>query len=171
MWSVHLIAGELENPFDCGANDLDLHALQDDLNEKLRAICRVESEDVPSLVVGPEVAASRLSTSKAETGYHEVVKTASSKVRFTHVAGVETQRIESPSRSKRPDSVQSNVPQRGRRARLITAASSIACSSFRTVDTDMWGSAADVEDDVVNGIVVDIDESDGSTRGSVSHDL
>ena len=50
LWSLHFIAGELENPFDGDKNDIDLQGLQDDLNEKLKAISAVNYSDVPFLV-------------------------------------------------------------------------------------------------------------------------
>merc|ERR1712136_448645 len=51
LWSMHLIAGELENPFDGEMNDLDLYDLQCELNEKLKAIGHVRPEHVPTLTV------------------------------------------------------------------------------------------------------------------------
>ena len=50
LWSLHFIAGELENPCDGDKNDIDLQGLQDDLNEKLNAISAVNYSDVPFLV-------------------------------------------------------------------------------------------------------------------------
>ena len=46
LWSMHFIAGELENPYDGDTNDLDLHGMQKDLNEKLQAICKVSERGV-----------------------------------------------------------------------------------------------------------------------------
>ena len=56
LWSLHLVAGELENPFDCGTHDLDLQGLHKDLNEKLRMICGVQPDDVPCLLITAEQA-------------------------------------------------------------------------------------------------------------------
>merc|ERR1719284_865988 len=56
LWGIHLVAGELENPFDGEMNDLDLFGLQCELNEKLKALCSVQPEDVPRLAVSPEQA-------------------------------------------------------------------------------------------------------------------
>jgi len=53
LWSLHLIAAELENPFNGDANDLDLAALQCELNDKLRTVCKVQPEDVPELSRAP----------------------------------------------------------------------------------------------------------------------
>ena len=64
LWSQHLVAGELENPYDGGRNDMDLHVLQGELNEKLKAICRVEIGDVPDLLVEIDAAVSLLSKSR-----------------------------------------------------------------------------------------------------------
>eukprot|EP00450_Noctiluca_scintillans_P010152 CAMPEP_0194496250 /NCGR_PEP_ID=MMETSP0253-20130528/13587_1 /TAXON_ID=2966 /ORGANISM="Noctiluca scintillans" /LENGTH=292 /DNA_ID=CAMNT_0039337625 /DNA_START=12 /DNA_END=887 /DNA_ORIENTATION=+ len=64
MWNMHLIPGELENPYDGDMNDLDLEALQDDLNEKLKAICSVAPGSVPRLCVHPEHATSFLTLCK-----------------------------------------------------------------------------------------------------------
>jgi len=50
LWSIHLIAAELENPFNGDANDLDLGALQCELNEKLRTVYKVQPGDVPASV-------------------------------------------------------------------------------------------------------------------------
>jgi len=63
LWSMHLIAGELENPFDGEMNDLDLYDLQCELNEKLKAIGHVRPEHVPTLTVS----ADRASTVLANT--------------------------------------------------------------------------------------------------------
>jgi len=60
LWSIHLVAGELEDPFTAGANDLDLETLQIALNEKLKTICCVNSHQVPRLTVDAEVASHRL---------------------------------------------------------------------------------------------------------------
>jgi len=68
LWSQHLVAGELENPYDGGKNDMDLHVLQDELNEKLKAICRVDIGDVPDLVVEIDVAVSLLAKSRRSRG-------------------------------------------------------------------------------------------------------
>jgi len=60
LWSIHHVAGELENPFTAGANDLDLETLQTALNEKLKTICCVNPHNVPRLTVDAEVASHRL---------------------------------------------------------------------------------------------------------------
>jgi len=60
FWSIHLIASELENPFNGEMNDLDLEGLQCELNEKLKAICLVQPEDVPRLGVSAQEAAATL---------------------------------------------------------------------------------------------------------------
>merc|ERR1712136_402389 len=50
LWSMHLVASELENPFDGDKNDMELEALQ--------------SEQVPHLGVTAVIAAKRLSSAK-----------------------------------------------------------------------------------------------------------
>jgi len=63
LWSVHLVAGELENPFDGGTNDFDLAALQSELNQRLQTIVRIEPEDAPRLVADSASASMRLQRS------------------------------------------------------------------------------------------------------------
>ena len=64
LWSLHLIPGELENPFDGDKNDVDLAELQDNLNEKLKAIIKIQPVDVPFLVVSAHAASARISKSR-----------------------------------------------------------------------------------------------------------
>ena len=47
LWSVHLLAGVLENPFNSGSWDIDLEQLQRELNEKLTLACAVPSGGCP----------------------------------------------------------------------------------------------------------------------------
>lgn len=61
LWSIHIVAGDLENPFDAGANDLDLHVLQAELNEQLVTISGVYSDDVPFLNISAQAASSVVS--------------------------------------------------------------------------------------------------------------
>jgi len=94
LWSMHLIAGELENPFDGDANDLDLGALQVELNEKLRAVCSVQPEDVPELSVSSSAASLALSkvvTSRKRLRKRTVIQRLvrkSSRVRCSHESHV-----------------------------------------------------------------------------------
>ena len=57
VWSLHLVAGELENPYDCDRNDMDLHLLQ--------VICEVHISQVPELTVEVEMASALLAKSRA----------------------------------------------------------------------------------------------------------
>lgn len=50
MWAVHLIAPELENPFNGESNDLDLKGMQCTLNRRLVGLMRRTSNHVPTLV-------------------------------------------------------------------------------------------------------------------------
>jgi len=70
LWSIHLVAGELENPFDGEMNDLDLFGSQCELNEKLKAICSVQPQDVPRLVVSPEQASHAMSNTSSGRTRH-----------------------------------------------------------------------------------------------------
>ena len=64
LWSIHLVAGELENPFNGDMNDLDLFGLQCELNEKLKATCTVRPESVPKLSTCSEQASLALASTK-----------------------------------------------------------------------------------------------------------
>ena len=64
------MAGELENPFNGDANDLDLVSLQVELNDKLRAICGVHPDDVPRLMLHPDQAAHRVAKSRKSKRAH-----------------------------------------------------------------------------------------------------
>jgi len=64
LWSMHLVASELENPFDGDKNDMELEALQSELNEKLKVMCLMQPEEVPHLGVTAVIAAKRLSSAK-----------------------------------------------------------------------------------------------------------
>ena len=80
LWSMHLVASELENPFDGDTNDLELEFLQGELNEKLKSICSISPEDVPRLVVGSEVAAVYLSKCEKSQNRRRSVALSSEKV-------------------------------------------------------------------------------------------
>lgn len=49
LWSMHLIASELENPYEGGANDLNMKEMQFTLNRRLLEICNRDSQDPPAL--------------------------------------------------------------------------------------------------------------------------
>lgn len=52
MWSLYLVAGELDNPFEAtDANDLDMRLLQTEINAQLLALVRGPSLVVPKLCV------------------------------------------------------------------------------------------------------------------------
>lgn len=58
FWSLHLIAGELENPYDGDANDLDLASMQVSLNHRLWTVVMVDR--VPRLMQTSKAAADLL---------------------------------------------------------------------------------------------------------------
>ncbi|CAE7659000.1 unnamed protein product [Symbiodinium pilosum] len=49
LWSLHSIAIELENPFGADANDLDVHDMQHDMNNRLLLLLDPISAQLPSL--------------------------------------------------------------------------------------------------------------------------
>jgi len=59
FWSLHFLAGELENPFDSELNDLNMNEIQRELNQHLLALASDTSRTV-RLCVKPRVAQDRL---------------------------------------------------------------------------------------------------------------
>ena len=51
LWSLHLIAGELENPFGDDKNDLNMLEMQVDMNESLAALISAEAQETPKLCI------------------------------------------------------------------------------------------------------------------------
>lgn len=66
VWSLHFIAGELENPFGCDVNDLHMEEIQRGVNSSLILLLENNSRQAPHLCVNTRTAASRLAN-KAQT--------------------------------------------------------------------------------------------------------
>merc|ERR1719310_473430 len=49
LWSLHAIATELENPFEQDMNDLDMFAMQRDLNNRLLMLMEHGAKELPKL--------------------------------------------------------------------------------------------------------------------------
>lgn len=60
VWSLHLVAGELENPFEADANDLDVGEMQQEMNERLVALVEPMTMQTPALVTEPLEAVRRV---------------------------------------------------------------------------------------------------------------
>lgn len=56
LWSLHLIAGELENPFGDDRNDLNMSEMQVDMNESLASLISVEAQETPKLAISCQMA-------------------------------------------------------------------------------------------------------------------
>merc|ERR1712136_539824 len=98
LWSVHLLAGVLENPFNSGSWDIDLEQLQRELNEKLTLACAVRPVDVPFLLTPTETPVERKVSSPRST-----------RNAIRHSSGMrKTKKTELRSRSLFVDSLQSS---------------------------------------------------------------
>ena len=51
LWCLHLIAGELENPFGDDKNDLNMLEMQVDMNESLASLISTEAQETPKLCI------------------------------------------------------------------------------------------------------------------------
>uniref|UniRef100_A0A7S1AGP5 Uncharacterized protein n=1 Tax=Noctiluca scintillans TaxID=2966 RepID=A0A7S1AGP5_NOCSC len=61
LWSLHFIAGELENPFGCDVNDLHMTEMQREINMNLIRLVKDGNRQTPRLCVDHRIAALRLS--------------------------------------------------------------------------------------------------------------
>lgn len=65
LWSLHLIAAELENPFDGEENDLDVRGMQEDLNARLVTICGTLTRRPPDLRFSTDESVRRILATKS----------------------------------------------------------------------------------------------------------
>jgi len=66
LWSMYLIAAELENPFNGDPNDLDLQNLQCTLNNRLLTVVSARSHAVPRITDNLQVAVGLLDKARRE---------------------------------------------------------------------------------------------------------
>lgn len=64
IWSLHLVASELENPFEGEVNDLNMHEIQLELNNWLAELSSELAQNPPSLSMTPTRALARLDSKK-----------------------------------------------------------------------------------------------------------
>lgn len=62
LWTLHLVANELENPFGGDMNDLNMADIQDGVNMGLLLLISKESRETPRLCVDAGIASARLTT-------------------------------------------------------------------------------------------------------------
>ena len=68
LWSAHLLAEILWNPFDFSASDLNLKVLHSEVHKKLRLGCGVRPKEVPVLSVPPHIASTHIVPAASPTG-------------------------------------------------------------------------------------------------------
>jgi len=73
IWSLHLVAAELENPFERDVNDLNMHEIQMKLNGWLADLSSEMAQNLPRLTVTPLHAQHRLSSKRLVRTFSDVI--------------------------------------------------------------------------------------------------
>ena len=112
LWCLHLIAGELENPFGDDKNDLNMSEMQVDMNESLAALISAEAQETPTLCIPTREARTSLVAkfSRREVSrksFHQIFSTRGSrrslgKMRESLQKHFRNSQAEDPSSQERP---------------------------------------------------------------------